>query len=143
MGCLRTDYFPGKGWRQISGQIGRNRGLRANSLEGARRRAGLRLIDFAHRESLGSARQLRRPFWKGQAMSYYEDREAVERRLKELREELEKLHSAIPLDEARIVEIIEEIKDLTSETGSPFLPNEKGLFARAPQYKRFLPGAAA
>ena len=76
-------------------------------------------------------------------MSYYEDREAVERRLAELREELEKLHSTIPLDEARIVEIIEEIRNLTSETGSSFLPNEKGLFARVPQYKRFLPGAAA
>ena len=76
-------------------------------------------------------------------MSYYEDREAVERRLAELREELEKLHSTIPLDEARIVEIIEEIRNLTSETGSPFLSNEKGLFARRPQYERFLPGAAA
>ena len=73
-------------------------------------------------------------------MSYYEDREAVERRLEELREELEKLHSTIPLDEARIVKIIEEIRDLTGETGSP---NESGLFARVPQYKRFLRGAAA
>jgi len=86
---------------------------------------------------------LRRPFWKGQAISYYEDREAAERRLKELREELEKLHSTVPLDEARIVKIIEEIRDLTSETGSPFHSNEKGLFARVPQYKRFLPAAAA
>ena len=61
----------------------------------------------------------------------------------ELREALEKLHSTIPLDEARIIEIIEEIRDLTSETGSPFLPNEKGLLARVPQHKRFLPSAAA
>jgi hypothetical protein len=76
-------------------------------------------------------------------MSYYEDREAVARRLEELREELEKLHSTLPLDEARIVEIIEEIRDLTSETGSSFPSNEEGLFARVPQYKRFLPGAAA
>jgi hypothetical protein len=76
-------------------------------------------------------------------MSYYEDREAVERRLKELREELEKLHSTIPLDEARIVEMIEEIRGLTSETGSSFLANEQGPFARVPQYKRFLPSAAA
>ena len=86
---------------------------------------------------------MRRPFWKGQAISYYEDREAAERRLKELREELEKLHSTVPLDEARIVKIIEEIRDLTSETGSPSPSNEKGLFARVPQYKRFQPGAAA
>jgi hypothetical protein len=76
-------------------------------------------------------------------MSYYEDREAVERRLKDLREELEKLHSAIPLDEARIVEIVVEIRDLTSETRSSFLANEEGFFARVPHYKRFLPGAAA
>jgi hypothetical protein len=76
-------------------------------------------------------------------MSYYEDREAVARRLEELREELEKLHSIIPLDEARIVEIIEEIRDLTSETGSPILPDEKGLFARGPHNKRFLSSAAA
>jgi hypothetical protein len=76
-------------------------------------------------------------------MSYYEDREAVARRLEELREELEKLHSIIPLNEARIVEIIEEIRNLTSETGSPFLSNEKDLFARVPQNKRFLPSVAA
>lgn len=54
-------------------------------------------------------------------MSYYDDRDAVARRLEELREELEKLHSIVPLDEARIVEIIKEIRDLTSETGSSFL----------------------
>jgi hypothetical protein len=75
-------------------------------------------------------------------MSYYEDRETVARRLEELREELEKLHSTLPLDEARIIEIIEEIRDLTSETGSSFPSNEKGLFARVPQHKR-LPSAAA
>jgi hypothetical protein len=104
---------------------------------------GPRLIDFAHRESLWDARQLHRPCLERQAMSYYEDREAVARRLEELREALEKLHSTIPLDEARIIEIIEEIRDLTSETGSPFLSNEKGLLARVPQHKRFLPSAAA
>jgi hypothetical protein len=60
-------------------------------------------------------------------MSYCDDREAVARRLDDLRAELERLHSTIPLDEARIVEIIEEIRDLTSETGSQF----------------FLPSAAA
>jgi hypothetical protein len=76
-------------------------------------------------------------------MSYYEDREAVARRLGELREELEKLNSIIPLDEARIVEIIKEIRDLTSETGPSFLSNEKGLSAGVPQYKRFPPSAAA
>ncbi len=76
-------------------------------------------------------------------MSYYEDREAMARRLEELREELEKLHSTIPLDEARIVEIIKEIRDLTSETGSPFLSNEKDLLAGVRQRKRFLPSAAA
>lgn len=76
-------------------------------------------------------------------MSYYEDRDAVARRLEELREELEKLHSTIPLDEPLIVKIIEEIRDLTSETGSPLLSNEMGLFVTAPQHKRFLPSAAA
>lgn len=102
---------------------------------------GPRLIDFAHRESLGVHGNC--AAHNGNAMSYYEDREAVERRLAELREEPERLHSTIPLDEARIVEIIEEIRDLTSETGSPFPSNEKDLFARGPQYKRFLSGAAA
>ncbi len=76
-------------------------------------------------------------------MSYYEDRDAAARRLEELREQLEKLHSTIPLDEARIVKIIEEIRDLTSETGSPFLSNERGPLIRGPQHKRFLPSAAA
>ena len=80
------------------------------------------MIDFVRRESLGDAEQLRRPYLERTSQSYYGDREAVARRLEELREELEKRHSTIPLDEARIVEIIEEIRDLTSETGTSFLP---------------------
>ena len=41
-------------------------------------------------------------------MSYYEDREVVSRRLKELREELDKLHSTIPLEPIRKVWIHDE-----------------------------------